>query len=178
MTRAIAGALCVLFPTRGSQRKTSLPSTGVVWPRSVEGHRTGVRCSVAGTRPAIERAEAVIPSPTAWRIRYLSQWGGSPPLISANRYAGMSPSFNGRRQPSRGGTSRINREVYVRFCERLGVKIPGPTRQNRERRDTSMARLLIPRQRTNRCSAAHASRQPGVPPLQVVAGGRNSMAFG
>src|SRR5262252_2343312 len=88
------------------------------------------------------------------------------------------PSFNGSRQPSRGGTSRINREVYVRFCERLGVKIPGPTRQNRERRDTSMARLLIPRQRTNRCSAAHASRRPGVPPLQVVAGGRNSLAFG
>jgi len=106
------------------------------------------------------------------------QWGGSPPLIWANRYAGMSPSFNGRRQPSRGGTSRINREVYVRFCERLGVKIPGPDRQNRERRDTSMARLLIPRQRTNRCSAAHASRRPGVPPLQVVAGGRNSLAFG
>src|SRR5215510_12246451 len=41
----------------------------------------------------------------------------------------MSPSFNGRRQPSRGGTSRISREAYVRFCERLGVKFPGPTRQ-------------------------------------------------
>ena len=81
-------------------------------------------------------------------------------------------------QPSRGGTSRINREVYVWFCEPLGVKIPGPTRQNRKRRDTSMARLLIPRQRTNRCSAAHASRRPGVPPLQVVVGGRNSLAFG
>ena len=47
-------------------------------------------------------------------------------MIWANRYAGMSPSFNGRRQPSRGGTSRINREVCVRFCERLGVKFPGP----------------------------------------------------
>ena len=38
--------------------------------------------------------------------------------------------INGRRQPSRGGTSRISREAYVRFCERLGVKFPGPTRQN------------------------------------------------
>ena len=28
-----------------------------------------------------------------------------------------------------GGTSRISREAYVRFCERLGVKFPGPTRQ-------------------------------------------------
>ena len=26
------------------------------------------------------------------------------------------------------GTSRMNREVQVRFCEGLGVKFPGPTR--------------------------------------------------
>jgi len=32
--------------------------------------------------------------------------------------------FNGRRQPSRDGTSRMTREYQVRFCERLGVKIP------------------------------------------------------
>ena len=38
--------------------------------------------------------------------------------------------INGRRQPSRGGTSRMNGEVQVRFCERLGVQFPGPTRQN------------------------------------------------
>jgi len=35
---------------------------------------------------------------------------------------------DGRRQSSVGGTSRMNREVQVRFCERLGVKLPGPTR--------------------------------------------------
>jgi hypothetical protein len=29
--------------------------------------------------------------------------------------------FDGRRQPSMGGTSRMNREVHVRICERLGV---------------------------------------------------------
>jgi len=28
-----------------------------------------------------------------------------------------------------GGTSRVNREVYARFCERLRVKFPGPTRR-------------------------------------------------
>jgi hypothetical protein len=39
--------------------------------------------------------------------------------------------FNGRRQPSRGGTSRMTRECQVRFCEGLGVKFPGPTRQPR-----------------------------------------------
>ena len=30
-----------------------------------------------------------------------------------------------------GGTSRVNREVYARFCERLRVKFPGPTRRMR-----------------------------------------------
>ena len=38
--------------------------------------------------------------------------------------------INGRRQPSRGGTSRMMREYQVRICERLGVKFPGPTRQS------------------------------------------------
>ena len=27
-----------------------------------------------------------------------------------------------------GGTSRMNREIHVRICGRLGVKLPGPTR--------------------------------------------------
>src|SRR6266849_2991635 len=35
---------------------------------------------------------------------------------------------NGRRQPSRGGTSRMTRECQVRICEGLGVQFPGPTR--------------------------------------------------
>ena len=34
----------------------------------------------------------------------------------------------------KGGTSRIRREAYVRFCEGLGVKIPGPTRQAEKER--------------------------------------------
>ena len=44
------------------------------------------------------------------------------PLIWANWFAGRSPSFSGRRQPSRDGTSRMMREYQVRICERLGVK--------------------------------------------------------
>jgi hypothetical protein len=36
----------------------------------------------------------------------------------------------GRRQSSVGGTSRISQEAYVRFCERLGVQLPGPTRRS------------------------------------------------
>src|SRR5215472_7459902 len=40
------------------------------------------------------------------------------------------PSFlDGRRRSSLGGTSRMMREYHVRTCERLGVKLPGPTRQ-------------------------------------------------
>src|SRR6516225_11512442 len=40
------------------------------------------------------------------------------------------PSFlDGRRRSSFGGTSRMMREYHVRICERLGVKLPGPTRQ-------------------------------------------------
>src|SRR5947209_11649949 len=41
---------------------------------------------------------------------------------------GRNPIFNGRRQPSRGGTSRMTRECQVRICERLGVRFLGPTR--------------------------------------------------
>jgi hypothetical protein len=42
---------------------------------------------------------------------------------------GRSLIISGRRQPSNDGTSRMNREVHVRICERLGVRFPGPTRQ-------------------------------------------------
>jgi len=38
--------------------------------------------------------------------------------------------INGRRQPSCGGTSRMTRACQIRFCERLGVQFPRPTRQN------------------------------------------------
>ena len=41
---------------------------------------------------------------------------------------GGTHRIGGRRQPSLGGTSRISREAYVRICEGLGVRFPGPTR--------------------------------------------------
>jgi len=37
--------------------------------------------------------------------------------------------LDGRRQSSMGGTSRVSGDVHARFCERLGVKIPGATRR-------------------------------------------------
>src|ERR1700720_3538399 len=51
------------------------------------------------------------------RERAIAIWLGS----TGN---GRNPMFNGRRQPSRDGTSRMMREYQVRFCERLGGKIP------------------------------------------------------
>ena len=41
---------------------------------------------------------------------------------------GGTRGFDGGRQLSTDGTSRMNREVQVRICEGLGVKFPGPTR--------------------------------------------------
>jgi hypothetical protein len=54
--------------------------------------------------------------------------------------------FNGRRQPSCGGTSRMTRECQVRICERLGVKFPGPTRPKCEYR-------LVPATAAFECTA-------------------------
>jgi hypothetical protein len=63
--------------------------------------------------------------------------------------------INGRRQPSRGGTSRISREAYVRFCEGLGVKFPGPTRHPRPMGAKSHERTcpLRPRKRPSAVKA-------------------------
>src|SRR3979490_1224229 len=63
--------------------------------------------------------------PAERRERAIAIWLGS----TGN---GKNPMFNGRRQPSRGGTSRMTREGQVRICEGLGVKFPGPTRQTRK----------------------------------------------
>ena len=59
-----------------------------------------------------------------------SEGGGSSPLgLGQLVMPGGALLFSGRRQPSCDGTSRMMREYHVRFCEGLGVKFPGPTRQ-------------------------------------------------
>jgi hypothetical protein len=50
---------------------------------------------------------------------------------------GRNPIINGRRRPSCDGTSRMTRECQVRICERLGVKFPGPTRQQWDAADAA-----------------------------------------
>src|SRR5262245_25481290 len=60
----------------------------------------------------------------------ISLKSGRPPKKATLVYIGNEAGVNRRRrQPSRGGTSRISRQAYVRFCEGLEVKFPGPTRR-------------------------------------------------
>src|ERR1700680_5007519 len=66
--------------------------------------------------------------PVERRERAIAIWLGS-------TGDGRNPIFNGRRQPSCDGTSRMTRECQVRICERLGVKFPGPTRPSRQPAD-------------------------------------------
>jgi glucose uptake protein len=51
-------------------------------------------------------------------------------IVRVNGQPEELDGLDGRRQPSMGGTSRMSREAHVRFCERLGVKFPGPTYTN------------------------------------------------
>ena len=70
--------------------------------------------------------------------------------------------FGRRRQPSLGGTSRINREVYVRFCEGLGAKLPGPTRRNDrgDRGDVGIIRSPVRASIPPDCGGRGATRVP------------------
>jgi hypothetical protein len=77
-------------------------------------------------------------TPAERRERAIAIWLGS----TGN---GRNPMFNGRRQPSRGGTSRMTRECQVRFCEGLGVKFPGPTRQEATSADDWAKSALPPK---------------------------------
>jgi acyl-CoA synthetase (AMP-forming)/AMP-acid ligase II len=63
-----------------------------------------------------------------------------------------------------GGTSRISREVYVRFCERLGVRLPGPTRRWETGRRLGVSTRAHPRlyryQRTQRIITSPGNWRP------------------
>jgi hypothetical protein len=45
----------------------------------------------------------------------------------SQRETGGTRQYGGRRQPSSDGTSRMNREIHVRICKRLEVRLLGPT---------------------------------------------------
>ena len=73
--------------------------------------------------------------PVERRGRAIAIWLGS----TGN---GKNPMFNGRRQPSCGGTSRMTRECQVRICEGLGVKFLGPARHFRRFDDVRAASAI------------------------------------
>jgi hypothetical protein len=106
------------------------------------------------------------PSPTAGRARFLSQWGGSSPLsLGQLAVPGGARRFSGRRQPSCGGTSRMMREYQVRICERLGMKFPGPTRQDQKPGASGVqpgaGSVRLSRQERSRLAAARLPASPG-----------------
>src|SRR5262245_46426003 len=77
-------------------------------------------------------------------VMELERRGQPSPLSWANRFAGDEPLIQRKALPSCGGTSRINREVYVRFCERLGVKSSCPGRLCNGRSTTIRYTAVIP----------------------------------
>ena len=79
----------------------------------VRMRRQGADCSVVAKNRGNSRGAKGAGHPRHDRVN------GTPEELDVN---------DGRRQPSSDGTSRISREAYVRICERLGVKFPGPTR--------------------------------------------------
>ena len=85
---------------------------------------------------------------------------------------GRNPIFNGRRQPSCGGTSRMTRECQVRICERLGVKFPGPTRPIRRFAVVQQYSRYLRVERTSPVNShtGHPSRDKGQMPLSLQEG--------
>jgi|ERR1700757_1463408 hypothetical protein len=82
---------------------------------NVPMHRSGAHCFVRAMKRGNARG-----AKGAGHLRRVGV-NGKPKELLVLAEAGRLP---------RGGTSRMNREVHVRICERLGVKFPGPTRQS------------------------------------------------
>src|SRR5215472_14702284 len=74
---------------------------------------------------------------------------------------GRNPTINGGRQPSCGDTSRMNREVHVRICERLGVKLPGATRPRSGSAFAAKGDPARPESAGRRAETAKESNRPG-----------------
>src|SRR5260370_17297534 len=95
---------------------------------NLDGDAKGKGTSGSSARPArgglLRSSEEAGVMPVERREQAIAIWLGS----TGN---GRNPMFNGRRQPSCDGTSRMTRERQVRFCEGLAAKFPGPTPHKR-----------------------------------------------
>src|SRR5215469_11274195 len=80
----------------------------------VRMHRSGAHCFVRARKRGNARGAKGAGHPRRVGVN------GQPDELLVLAEAGRLP---------RGGTSRMNREIHVRICGRLGAKFPGPTRQ-------------------------------------------------
>jgi len=77
-------------------------------------HRSGAHCLVGARKRGYARGAKGAGHPRQDGVN------GQPEELLVLAEAGRLP---------RGGTSRMNREIHVRICGGLGVKIPGSTRR-------------------------------------------------
>ena len=77
----------------------------------------------------VERRERVTESGSTW-----VNWQQEEPA-----------DLGGRRRPSTGGTSRVTGDGQARICERLGAKLPGPTRRRETGRRFGVSTRARPR---------------------------------
>src|SRR5215469_12242494 len=82
----------------------------------VPRHRSGAHCLVGARKRGNARGAKGAGHPRQVGVN------GQPEELLVLAEAGRLPW---------GGTSRMNREIHVRICERLGVQFPGPTRHLR-----------------------------------------------
>jgi len=86
--------------------------------------------------------------------------GAGQAIVIGSTGNGRNPMFNGTRQPSCGGTSRMTRECQVRICERLGVNSPGLLGKSGGRSMSAIGPLMLDEQ-TSVSAASRSGLGPG-----------------
>src|SRR5439155_22002900 len=110
-------------PGSGTERENL---TGDAKGKGTSGSNREAESTDAPERGGLPRSSDDAAVMAVERRGWVTAVGSGQPATGGTRH------YNGRRQPSRGGTSRMMREYPVRICEGLGVEFPGPTRQARK----------------------------------------------
>ena len=131
-------------PGSGTERENL---TGDAKGKGTSGSNREAESTDAPERGGLPRSSDDAAVMAVERRGWVTAVGSGQPATGGTRH------YNGRRQPSRGGTSRMMREYPVRICEGLGVKFPGPTRHfSPSRGDRSHGRSTFD-SRLSRCSS-------------------------
>src|SRR5205807_7814629 len=131
-------------PGSGTERENL---TGDAKGKGTSGSNREAESTDAPERGGLPRSSDDAAVMAVERRGWVTAVGSGQPATGGTRH------YNGRRQPSRGGTSRMMREYPVRICEGLGVKFPGPTRQQRRLSDVQSLSARPP-DRHRRCGRA------------------------